>query len=142
MGRIAALAVLLSIFTLQSADAARILVVDDSVTIGRVVSQYLKALGHDDVVVVENAAEGLKALAGPPPIDLAVVDLKMLGGDGVGFIRGARSGDGRDLPILVMGIAADRDAMDDAIDAGADRAIVKPFTRDALKSELDALLNR
>jgi CheY-like chemotaxis protein len=105
------------------ARAARILLVDDEVSIQRAVGPLLRARGYD-VDVVGTGADALKALRAESP-DLIVLDLGLPDIEGTEVARRIRGGSA--VPIVVLsarGSEADKVA---ALDLGADDYVTKPF---------------
>lgn len=117
---------------------ARVLVVDDDVTVREVVVSYLRAGGHS---VVE-AADGLEALRAmrSDPADLVVLDLMMPGIDGLEVCRRLRAAG--DVPIIMLtalGAEVDRVV---GLESGADDYVTKPFSPRELVLRVEALLRR
>jgi len=104
---------------------SRILVVDDDSSIVAVVSDILRAEGHD-VVTAENGAVALDKANGEA---LVLLDMRMPVLDGWGFAREFRAA-GKRSPIVVM-TAADN-ARRWAEEIGAEGYLAKPFEIDAL----------
>jgi DNA-binding response OmpR family regulator len=118
---------------------ARVLVVDDDVTVREVVVSYLRAGGHD---VVE-AADGETALQEMrrTVADLVVLDLMLPGIDGLEVCRRLRASSG-DVPVIMLtalGAEADRVV---GLERGADDYVAKPFSPRELVLRVDALLRR
>jgi two-component system response regulator MprA len=100
-----------------------------------------RALAYEGYAV-EIAGDGprARAAARDRPPDLVVLDVMLLGIDGVEVCRRLRAGS--DLPILML---TARDAISDRVaglDAGADDYLVKPFAYDELLGRVRALLRR
>lgn len=104
-------------------EAAQILVVEDEAPIRNLLRATLEAEGH---VVHEagNAREG-RTLAGNRRIDLYLVDLGLPDADGLTLIRHLRTWTQR--PILVLSARSDELGKVEALDAGADDFVTKPF---------------
>jgi two-component system KDP operon response regulator KdpE len=116
----------------------RILVVDDEPQIVRALSVNLKALGYE----VDAAATGEAALqhAASHPPDAVILDLGLPGIDGVQVIEGLRGW--TTAPIIVLSVREqDRDKIE-ALDAGADDYVTKPFGMGELLARLRAALRR
>ena len=102
-----------------------VLVVDDEKDIADVLAEYLRERG-DTVESRNSARDALDALR-QHPFDLVISDAKMAEMDGFEFIRRAR----RDYPaiaILLMTAYAEEYPLSEALEAGADGYITKPFT--------------
>jgi two-component system, OmpR family, KDP operon response regulator KdpE len=116
----------------------RVLVVDDEPEILRALHINLKARGYD----VDTAADGRAALAaaGRRPTDLVIPDLGLPDMEGVEVIHGLRGWS--QAPIIVLsGRAGSADKIE-ALDAGADDYVTKPFNIDELAARLRAVARR
>ena len=116
----------------------RVLVVDDEPQIRKALRLNLVARGYE----VELAASGEEALiaAGQSRPDVVLLDLGLPGIDGVQVIEGIRGWS--DMPIVVLSArGAERDKVD-ALDAGADDYVTKPFGIEELLARLRAAIRR
>ncbi len=116
----------------------RVLVVDDEAPIRRALSANLRARGYD----VDVAATGEQALdlAAHHHPDLVLLDLGLPGMDGREVIDGLRGWSA--VPIVVLSArGSERDKVD-ALDAGADDYLSKPFGMDELLARVRAALRR
>jgi two-component system KDP operon response regulator KdpE len=116
----------------------RVLVVDDEPQIVRALQINLRVRGYD----VHGAASGREALtvASRYPPDLVVLDLGLPDMDGVEVIEGLRGW--TSVPILVLSGRSDSADKVEALDAGADDYLTKPFGVDELLARLRALSRR
>jgi two-component system KDP operon response regulator KdpE len=116
----------------------RILVVDDEPQIVRALRINLRAR-HYDVDTAPDGASALRAASHHHP-DLVVLDLGLPDMEGAEVIRGLRGW--TSIPIIVLsGRAGSRDKVD-ALDAGADDYITKPFGVDELLARIRAVTRR
>ena len=116
----------------------RILVVDDEPQLLRAMRINLSAR-HYEVVVAADGAAALEAAARHVP-DLVVLDLGLPDMDGTDVIAGLRGW--TKVPILVLSGRVDAADKVDALDAGADDYVTKPFSMDELMARIRALLRR
>jgi len=116
----------------------RILVVDDEPQLVRALAVNFRAR-HYDVVTASTGVEALRAAAATPP-DLVVLDLGLPDLDGVEVIAGLRGWSS--APIIVLSGRAGSSDKVDALDAGADDYVTKPFAIDELLARLRALSRR
>ena len=116
----------------------RILVVDDEPQILRALATNLRARDYD----VDLAATGEEALtiAARKHPDLVIVDLGLPTIDGVEVIRGLRGW--TEVPIIVLSVREGEGDKVDALDAGADDYVTKPFGMDELLARMRAALRR
>ena len=118
----------------------RVLIVDDSSTMRRVIANTLKKLGYDDVVEAGDGEEGLQRVAQDRP-DLILTDWKMPKMDGREFVRTLRTQGGMEsIPVLMVTTHAERTDVVLALQAGVNDYVVKPFTPETLKEKIEALL--
>ncbi|MFJ3641220.1 response regulator [Streptomyces sp. NPDC090108] len=116
----------------------RVLVVDDEPQIVRALVINLKARKYD----VDAAPDGRTALelAASRHPDVVVLDLGLPDMDGVEVIRGLRGW--TRVPILVLSARHSSDEKVEALDAGADDYVTKPFGMDELLARLRAAVRR
>lgn len=116
----------------------KILVVDDSPTMRRIIIGNLSRLGHTDVVEGENGRSGLEQVD-RGGVDLIITDWDMPEMDGIAFARAVR-GRGATMPILMVTTHAATQDIVQAIEAGVSTYVVKPFTQESLREKIDSLL--
>nr|WP_279341421.1 response regulator [Geothrix sp. SG200] len=116
----------------------KILVVDDSPTMRRIIIGNLVRMGHPDVVEGENGRSGLEQLD-RGGVDLIITDWDMPEMDGIAFARAVRSR-GATMPILMVTTHAATQDIVQALEAGVSTYVVKPFTQESLKEKIDSLL--
>ncbi|MDI3418753.1 response regulator [Streptomyces luteolus] len=116
----------------------RVLVVDDEPQIVRALVINLKARKYE----VDSAADGATALqvAADRHPDVVVLDLGLPDMDGVDVIKGLRGW--TRVPILVLSARHSSDEKVEALDAGADDYVTKPFGMDELLARLRAAVRR
>jgi two-component system KDP operon response regulator KdpE len=116
----------------------RILVVDDEPQILRALGTNLKARGYQ--VDLAPTGEAALALAARKHPDLVILDLGLPGIDGVEVIQGLRGW--TSVPIIVLSVRESERSKVEALDAGADDYVTKPFGMDELLARLRAALRR
>jgi two-component system KDP operon response regulator KdpE len=117
---------------------SRILVVDDDPQLSRALRITLRAAGYE-VVTASDGRTALHEAAAEHP-DLVILDLGLPDLDGTEVLAGLRpwfTG-----PVLVLSARADSHDKIDALDAGADDYVSKPFDMGELLARLRALLRR
>ena len=111
------------------------LIVDDSRIIRKVARRIIEGLGYE----VDEAADGAEALAyciGAMP-DVVLVDWNMPVMDGITFLRRLRAASGGDRPkVLFCTIETRPERIAEALAAGADDYVMKPFDGEILQSKL------
>jgi len=117
-----------------------ILVVDDDRDIRELIVDYLLKSGYR----ATGAANGkeMRAVLDKQAVDLVVLDIMMPGDDGLTMCRQLRSGQHKDLPILML--TARHDDMDRilGLEMGADDYVVKPFVARELLARIKAIMRR
>jgi two-component system KDP operon response regulator KdpE len=114
----------------------RVLVIDDEAPILRVVGTGLRARGYD-VDTAADGAGGLSRAAREPP-DVIVLDLGLPDLDGVEVCRRLRVWSG--VPIVVLSAQGSEARKVEALDAGADDFVTKPFGMAELEARLRVAL--
>ncbi len=117
---------------------ARVLVVDDEPQILRAVQMKLRGAGYS----VDTAASAEEALikAGMRPPEAIILDLLLPDGSGTEVCRELRRWN--TAPILVLSAVGEEKEKIEALDAGADDYVTKPFSGDELLARLRAVLRR
>jgi len=116
----------------------RVLVVDDEPQIVRALRINLRAR-HYEVLTAQTGSQALDEAAHHPP-DLVILDLGLPDLDGVEVIGGLRGW--TDAPIIVLSGRADSTDKVEALDAGADDYVTKPFGMDELLARMRAVARR
>ena len=116
----------------------RILIVDDEPQITRVLRRSLTSHGYD----VRSAADGESALEtfGDWRPDLVITDLSMPNLNGIELCRRLRKLSA--VPIVVLSVKGEEKTKVEALDAGADDYVTKPFGMDELLARIRAALRR
>jgi two-component system KDP operon response regulator KdpE len=116
----------------------RVLVVDDEAQIRRALATNLRARGYE----VDQAATGEQALtlAADRHPDAVILDIGLPGVDGIEVVRGLRGWSS--VPIIMLTVREDDTDKIEALDAGADDYVTKPFSMGELLARLRAALRR
>jgi len=117
----------------------KFLVVDDSVTMRRIIINALRRIGYTDIV---EAADGFDALARfDESIGFVITDWNMPNMSGVEFARAVRAKpEGLSVPIMMVTTRGAREDIVAGVKAGVNNYILKPFTPSVLKEKIDRLL--
>ena len=122
----------------MSTPTPRILVVEDEAEIRRFVCLSLERDGFE-VFEADGVDRGLIEASSRRP-ELLVLDLGLPDGDGVDLIRSLRTWS--DIPILILSARTDEHDKIEALDAGADDYLIKPFSIGELQARVRAQLRR
>jgi two-component system chemotaxis response regulator CheY len=116
-------------------DARTCLIVDDSRIIRKVARRIVEGLGFE----VDEAADGAEALSYCASVmpDIVLLDWNMPVMDGLTFLRRLRAQNGGQTPkVLFCTIETAPDRIAEALAAGADDYVMKPFDGEILQSKL------
>jgi len=117
---------------------ANILVVDDEPQITRVLKTSLSSQGYTTRTVADGN-EALQTIKDWPP-DLIITDLRMPNMDGLSLCRHVR--EQSQVPIIILSVKGEERIKVEALDAGADDYVTKPFNINELLARVRASLRR
>jgi len=119
----------------------KILIVDDSVTIRKMVRASLRHLNDAEFVEADNGLAAIEQIA-LGPVALIVLDLNMPDMHGVDVLKFVRSHvASKDVPVVVLTTRGDDFSRDTALAAGATLYFTKPFAPPALLASAEQLLS-
>lgn len=123
------------------APSTRILIVDDMLTMRKLVAKALKDLGFSELHEAKDGAQGWETISGASPgIDLVISDLNMPVLSGLEFLKKARQDPRfKKLPFILLTDESEISQVSSAVQAGANGYIVKPFSMAALTSQLEKI---
>lgn len=114
----------------------KILVVDDMVTMRRIVKNILKQLGFSNVDEAENGQEALQKLR-TDTFGFVVSDWNMPVMTGIDLLRAIRADEKlKPTPVLMVTAEAQQSNLVEAVQAGVNNYIVKPFTAETLQEKI------
>jgi two-component system chemotaxis response regulator CheY len=116
------------------------LVVDDSLTIRRIVIKALSLVGISDAVEAGDGAEAVKAV-GENEFDLILLDWNMPKMSGIDALRTLRQA-GKKTPVIMVTTEAEKSRVIEAIKTGANDYLIKPFSPDQLAAKVKAVLGQ
>ena len=119
----------------------KILVVDDSSTMRRIIKNTLARLGYKDILEGGDGVEGWAEMDANPDIEMLITDWNMPEMNGLELVKKVR-GDERfvDLPIIMVTTEGGKTEVITALKAGVNNYIVKPFTPQVLKEKLAVVM--
>lgn len=120
----------------------KVLVIDDS-TIQR--NALVRALNQrqdiNEIVQAENGQEGIELVKNSNDYDLIITDFNMPVMNGLDMVRFLKSEEAfSHIPIIIISAEVSKENMLDAIVAGADMEILKPFSDEDLSKSIDYVL--
>ena len=114
------------------------LVVDDSMTIRRIVIKALGLAGINDAAEAGDGMEAVKALQAGG-FDLILLDWNMPKMSGIDTLHSIRQA-GNKTPVIMVTTEAEKSRVIEAIKAGANDYLIKPFSPDQLAAKVKNLL--
>lgn len=119
----------------------KILVVDDSSTMRRIIKNTLARLGYKDVLEGEDGVQGWNALQSNPDVEMLITDWNMPEMNGLELVQKVRAEEKyADMPIIMVTTEGGKAEVITALKAGVNNYIVKPFTPQVLKEKLGAVM--
>lgn len=118
-----------------------VLVVDDMLTMRKLVGKTCKDLGFTKISDAADGALAWQAIqAAEPPIGLIISDWNMPNTSGLDLLKRVRA-DSRfgKIPFIMVTAEAEQHQIMEAVKAGVSNYVVKPFTADTLKEKLEAV---
>ena len=120
----------------------KVLIVDDSNTMRKIVTRSLRQAGLEFDVILE-AADGQAALdvLSTETVDIILSDINMPNMDGIEFLRQKQANDKiKHIPVVMITTEAGSDILNEAMKLGAAGSIKKPFTPEQVQELLGNLL--
>ena len=118
----------------------KILIVDDSITIRRIITNALKTVGFTDTIEASNGKEALEKLPNGK-VDFIITDWNMPEMNGLDFIKIVRSNPlYSSMPILMITTRGTEHDVVEALQAKVNSYIMKPFTPQELKEKIEGIL--
>lgn len=120
----------------------KVLVVDDFATMRRIVKNILRQLGYENIEEAEDGAQAYTKLKGGG-FQFVVSDWNMPNMDGLELLKKVRSDpELKGLPVLMVTAEAEKEKVVEAIRAGVNNYVVKPFTAEILKEKIDRIFEK
>ncbi len=119
----------------------KILVVDDSNVMRQIIKNNLKQLGFqpDNIAEAEDGAAGLKSLEANM-VDLVISDWNMPKMTGIEFLKAVRANAGlKAVPFMMVTSETEKEKIMEAVQAGVNQYIVKPFNANQLEEKIKAI---
>jgi len=118
----------------------KILCVDDSPTMRRIVINSLKRIGYAEIIEAGNGLEAIDMLKAEGA-DFIITDWNMPEMNGLDFVKVVRDTDAwKQIPILMVTTRSVQGDVIEAMKAGVNSYIVKPFTPPVLKEKIESVL--
>jgi two-component system chemotaxis response regulator CheY len=118
----------------------KIFIIDDSKTMRNIEKATLAQLGHTDIGEAGDGQDALSRVDAFNP-DLILLDWNMPVMDGITFLKQYRA-KGRKVPIIMVTTEAEKTRVVEAIKAGVNNYVLKPFTPESLGQKVTETLER
>ncbi len=114
----------------------KILVVDDSITMQRLIAKVLKEVGYTDITICKSAKEALESLQSELP-RLILLDWHMPEMNGFELLKKLKNNEQyKSIPVIMLTVEDEMENVSKAIDHGAEGYILKPINKDLLLTRL------
>ncbi len=118
----------------------KVLFVDDSPTMRRIIQNSLNKIGYDDLVAAENGVDALEKLESTE-VDMIITDWNMPEMNGEQLVVKLREDPAyKDKPILMVTTRGMKEDVITAVKIGVNGYVVKPFTPEVLKKKINDIL--
>ena len=120
----------------------KVLLVDDSRTMRNIQKKVLETMGGFEFTEAGDGIEALSAIAATPGgFNLIIIDWNMPNMDGITLVKKVREKD-KTTPLMMATTEAEKQRVIDAIKAGVNNYVVKPFTPEALSEKVKQTLEK
>lgn len=119
----------------------KILTVDDFSTMRRIIRNILRQLGYTNITEADNGAAAFEVLKAQH-IDFVISDSNMPNMTGLELLKAIRSDEKlQQIPMLLVTADALKENVVEAVKAGVNGYIVKPFTAETLREKIEAIFH-
>lgn len=119
----------------------KILAVDDSPTMRRIIVNTLRRAGYLDVTEATDGKDALAKMA-VDKYNFVITDWNMPGMDGIALVKHLRAEPAtKEIPILMVTTRSVKEDILEALRAGVNNYVVKPFTPGTIKEKIDQTLS-
>lgn len=118
-----------------------ILAVDDFSTMRRIMRNMLRQLGYNNILEADDGVTALSTLK-QEKIDFVISDWNMPQMTGLELLKAIRADDQlKNIPVLMVTAEALKENIVEAVKAGVNNYVVKPFTAETLKEKIEAIFS-
>lgn len=126
---------------MKSKEKYRVLAIDDEPSVLMIIQHFFKE--KFDVIVKNNAEDGIKWMQAGNLPDMVICDLSMPDIDGLEVVRMLRSsGFFSSIPLIMLSATESSEQKIEVLNAGADDFMVKPFNPKELEARIHSILRR
>jgi len=124
----------------MNVESMKVLFVEDSPTMRRIIANSLHRLGFAEILEAENGVDALEKIEGLK-VDLVVTDWNMPEMNGADLVRTLRGmAEYNEVPIIMITTRGMKDDVMTAMKLGVNGYVIKPFTPEVLKSKIEAVV--
>jgi two-component system chemotaxis response regulator CheY len=117
----------------------KILTVDDFSTMRRIIRNMLRQLGYTNIVEAEDGAAAWSLLQ-REKVDFVISDWNMPNMNGLDLLKAIRADENlKPIPVLLVTAEALKEYIVEAVKAGVNNYVVKPFTAETLQEKIDTI---
>ena len=117
----------------------KVLVVDDFATMRKIVRNILKQIGFTNIVEADDGANAMSIIK-EDTIDFVVTDWNMPNMTGLELLKNIRATEkAKNMPVLMVTAEGLSENVVDAVKAGVDNYIVKPFTAETVQAKIEQI---
>jgi two-component system chemotaxis response regulator CheY len=117
----------------------QVLIVDDSQIMRKIITGVLKKLNVNEILEAVNGQEAVDMLVGKTDVGLVMMDWNMPTMTGIDAVRKIRA-NGSKVPIIMCTTEGEKDKVLEALKAGANDYLVKPFNPKDIQAKLEKFL--
>ena len=119
----------------------KFLIVDDSVTMRRIVVNSLKGLGYSEFVEAGDGKEAMDVLNADDSVEFVITDWNMPNVSGLELVKGIRAhAKYSNVPVLMVTTRGVKEDIMEALQAKVNNYVIKPFTPPILKEKIEQIL--
>ena len=120
----------------------KVLVVDDFATMRKIVRNILKQIGFEDIFEAEDGNAALRVIKSEK-VGLVVTDWNMPNMGGLDLLREIRQNpQTSNLPVLMVTAEGLKENVMEAVKAGVNNYVVKPFTAEVLQEKIETIFKK
>ncbi len=120
----------------------KVLVVDDFATMRRIIKNILRQIGFTNIIEADDGSTALPILE-KDNIDLVITDWNMPKMSGLELLKAIRSNPNlKDTPVLMVTAEALKENIIEAVKAGVNNYVVKPFTAQTLQEKIEKIFGK
>ena len=119
----------------------KILVVDDSATMRKIIKRTILSIGIYEVLEAEDGLDAVKKLHDDPDVNMILMDINMPKIDGVTALREIKKIEGiKDIPVIMCTSEAEKETVVQCIRLGAADYVVKPFSKEIIQAKIKSVI--